>query len=92
MLHGDCAKRLQRVRELEHALGQVGMEADALPLTRPERPGFVPDRIRHPETAQVVNEPRPTQHPLLRGVKPKDAAGGRGKLGHRGCVAERVGD
>ena len=90
MLHGDCAERRQRVRELEHALRQVGIEANALPLACPERPGLVPDRIRHPEAAEVVDEPGPAQCLLLVGTEAEDAAGGRGELGYRGCMTERV--
>ena len=46
MLHGDRAERRERLRLLEHPLGEVRVQAHALPLAGAERPGLVPDRVR----------------------------------------------
>ena len=65
MLHGDRAERRERRRLMEHALGQVRVEADALPLAGSERAGLVPDRVRDAEPPEVVDEPGAAQRAHL---------------------------
>src|SRR5436190_1665760 len=53
VLHRDAREGRQRGRLPEHPLGQVRLEAQALPLAGAERAALVPDRIRHAESAEV---------------------------------------
>ena len=57
MLHGDRAERRERRRLVQHPLGQVGVQADPLPLAGAERPRLVPDRVRDAQPAEAVDEP-----------------------------------
>src|SRR5215210_5844853 len=56
VLDGDAAERREGFGLVEHALGDVGMHAHALPLAGTERAGLVPDRVRHAEAAEAVHE------------------------------------
>ena len=67
------------------------MDAHALPLAGAERPALVPDRVRDPEPAEVVDEARPAQRTHRR----PPAAASRapacgGEIGDRAGVAEGV--
>ena len=66
------------------------MQAHPLPFAGAERPRLVPDRVRDPEPAEVVHEPGPPQRANLRLGQPELGAGGRGEVGHRAGVPERV--
>ena len=55
---GQRRQRRERAGALEHALGVVRVQADALPLGRAQRPGLVPDPVRHGHPAEVVQEAR----------------------------------
>ena len=50
----ERSQRLERARGREDALGVVRMQAHLLPLGRRQRPGLLPDRVRHGEPAEVV--------------------------------------
>ncbi len=91
MLHRDRAQRRELVRLVEHALGQVGVEPDALPLAGAERAGLVPDRVRDAEPAEVVDEPRATKRADLAAGKAELEAGLGGQIGDRARVTEGVG-
>ena len=51
------------------------MDAHALPLAGAERPALVPDRVRDPEPAEVVDEARPAQRTHLSLGQPQPRAG-----------------
>ena len=59
MLDRDRPQGRQRLRLVQHPLGQVRVESDPLPFARAERTGLVPDRIRDPEPANVMDNPGP---------------------------------
>ena len=63
----------ERLGLVQHAIGQVGMQAHALPLAGAERAALVPDRVRDPETAEVVHEPGAAQRRRLVGQARADA-------------------
>jgi hypothetical protein len=65
MLDGDLRQRSKRPRLVEHALGQIGVHAHALPLAQAERARLVPDRIRDAEAAEIVHQSGPPQRSLL---------------------------
>jgi hypothetical protein len=56
VLDRDRAERGEGFGLLEHPLGEVGVESDALPFPGAERPAPVPDRVRDAEPAEVVHE------------------------------------
>src|SRR6266567_5344499 len=89
---GDCdpGQRRECLRLVEHSLGQVGVEAYALPLAGAERAGLVPDRVRDSESTEVVDEPCASQHPHLWLRQAETCAGVRDELSNRTCVSERV--
>jgi hypothetical protein len=88
VLHRDLAERRQRGRLVQHPLGQVRVHPDPLPLTRAERPGPVPDRVRHAQPAEPVHEPGPAQRPHLLRRQPEPAAGLLGQFRHRDRVPQ----
>src|SRR5581483_7153530 len=51
---GSCerADRTERLRLRERALGEVRVQADALPVPEPERAGLLPDRVRDADPAE----------------------------------------
>ena len=53
---GQRADRGQRRRVRERALGEVRVQAHALPVAEPERPGLLPDRVRHADAAEVERQ------------------------------------
>ena len=67
---------------LEHALGVVGMEADALPLASTQRAGLLPDPVRHGHPPEVVQEARGSDLRDLTARTAEPGGGRRGKLGH----------
>ena len=46
MLHGNRGQRRKRLRLAQHAIGQIRLETDALPLAGAERSALVKDRVR----------------------------------------------
>ena len=65
MLDGDACERRKGGRLPKHPLGQVRLQAQAFPLACAERAALVPDRVRHAEPAEVVDQPGPSQQPHL---------------------------
>ena len=58
MLDGDGRQRRERLGLAQHALRDVRVQPDALPLAGAERAGLVPDRVRDAEPAEVVRPGR----------------------------------
>ena len=58
---GDLAAAAERVHPGQHPVGQVGVQPDPLGLGLGEGAGLVPDRVGHPEPAQVMDQPRAAQ-------------------------------
>ena len=65
VLHRDGAERRERIRPVQHALGQIRVRAHALPFAGSERAALVPDRVRHAEPPEVVHEPGASKRPHL---------------------------
>ncbi len=88
----DRAQRRERLGLLEHALGQVGVQAHPLPFAGAERPRLVPDRVRDPQPAEVVNQPGTAQRAHARPPsRPSCVARGGGEIGHGARMPEAVG-
>ena len=47
------AERRERGGLLQHPLGEIGLHAHPFPLAGAERPGLVPDRVRHAQPAEA---------------------------------------
>ena len=62
VLTGKGAERREAGRERQHPLRQVRMQPDALKLGLRQLGRLVPDRIRDPETADVMDQRGPPQH------------------------------
>jgi hypothetical protein len=73
----------------EHALGEVRVETDALPLAGAERSLLVPDRIRDAQPAEIV-EIAGAPHGRRELGQPVLHRPARGELGDRLRVAEQV--
>ena len=56
MLHGDPGDGRERLGLAQHAIGQIRLEADALPLAGAERSALVQDGVRDPEPPEPVHE------------------------------------
>jgi hypothetical protein len=89
VLHRDLPQRRQRGRLVQHALGQVRVHPDPLPVARAERPGPVPDRVRDPEAAEPVHEPGPAQLLDLLRRQAQQAAGVLRQFRYRDRMAQR---
>ena len=87
-LHCDLAERRQRRRLVQHALGQVRVQPDPFPLARAQRPGPVPDRVRHAQPAEPVYEPGSAQREHLLERQPEAPAGFFGQFRHRGRMPQ----
>jgi hypothetical protein len=48
VLHCDPGDGRERLRLAQHAIGQIGLKADALPLAGAERSALVQDGVRDP--------------------------------------------
>ena len=72
VLHGDPGHRRQRLGLAQHAIGQIGLKADALPLACAERSGLVQDGVRDPEPPEAMHETGAAQesHVGARPVRP----------------------
>ena len=90
VLHGDGAQRRERLRLVEHALGQVGVDPHALPLAGAERAALVPDGVRHPQAPQALYETGAPQGPHRALGRAHLHPGLGGEVGDRAGMAERV--
>ena len=78
---GDHAELGEQRRPAQHPVGVVGVQPHALPLQLGQRPGLVPDRVRHPGAAEVVQQPGPAQrlHVRFAGGRPGERPPRRGR-------------
>jgi hypothetical protein len=53
---GDVGEGREQRTPAQHALAEVGVEANALPLVRAKRRGLVPHAAGHTDAADVVDE------------------------------------
>ena len=67
------AERRQRLGLVQHALGQVGVQAHALPLAGAERPALVPDRVRDSRDGRSRGRARPAQRAHVAAGSPSRA-------------------
>ena len=79
---GNQPDRRERRRLGEGTLREMRMEAHPLPFPEPERPGLLPDRIRHAHAAEVVRERGPAQERHGGCREAHAPGGGLGELGH----------
>src|SRR3984957_7900848 len=90
-LHRDRSERRQPGRLTQHPLGEVGKQADPLPFAGAEGARLVPDRVRHAEPAQAMDQAGLAQG-LHVGFGPAQLTAGRGGVpGYGAGVAERAG-
>ena len=89
-LNGDRPERGERLGLVKHPLGQIRMHADALPLSSAQRAGAVPNRVRHSQSAEAVDETRPAQRSHLGLGEAKLLARACGEIGHRLGVPQPV--
>ena len=80
---GDIGERGQAGRARKHALGEIRMQPDALPVVDGEGVGLVPHASRHADAPDVVHEPRATEEV---GLAPGRS---RSQLGDAVRVADR---
>ena len=81
-LNGDRPERGERLGLVEHSLGQVRVHADALPASRAQGAGAVPNRVRHAQPAEAVDETRSTQGSHFGLREAELLARARGEIGH----------
>ena len=90
-LNGDRPERGERLGLVEHPLGQIRVHPDALPLSSPQRARAVPNRVRHPQPAEAVDEARAAQRSHLGLGEPELLARACGEIGDRLGVPQPVG-
>ena len=89
-LNGDRPERSERPGLMEHPLGQMRVHADAFPLSSAQRAGAVPNRVRHPQPAEAVDEARATKRSHLGLGEPELLARACREIGHRLGVPQPV--
>ena len=90
VLHGDAGHRRKRLGLAQHAIGDVGLKADALPLAGAERSALVEDRVRDPEPAEPVCQTGATRLSDVRFSQAQPCACLRGKIGNRTRMPQEV--
>ena len=71
VLDGDPGHGRERLGLAQHAVGQIRLQADALPLAGAERSALVQDRVRDPEPPEAVHESGAAQEPHVRLGQPE---------------------
>ena len=90
MLHRHCCQRREGRRLVQHPLGQIRVHPHPLPLARTERPRLVPNRIRDAETAQIMDERRPSKHDDIVCRQPESDGSFGGEICDSTRMPERV--
>ena len=78
VLHRDPCEWCERRRLLQHPLGEVRVHAYSLPFAGAERAPLVPDRVRHAETTEVVDQSGSVQGANLI-IREAELSPGRGR-------------
>ena len=75
VLDCDRAQRRQRGGLLQHPLGEIRVEPQPLPFAGAQGAALVPDRVRDPEAAEVVDEAGTPKRPHVRVGQPQTGCG-----------------
>jgi hypothetical protein len=91
VLHRNPGQGRKRLGLAKHAIGQIGLKADALPLAGAEGSALVQDGVRDPEPPEAMHETGSAQKSHVRLGQPQPCTRLRGELGNRPPMPQEVG-